>query len=149
MLTGVASGQLADRWRLAGVGAVGGAALWAALRAAEAGTLAEQPAVLLVAFLTSVFAAVLVMAGPVGLLRAAPRALGLVQAQAQAQAGAGLLGSMLGASAMQSVAQAYRDMNAALPQNVGLGMATLSPYAVPALMAQAMRMPTGYGYGYW
>lgn len=79
----------------------------------------------------------------------APRALGLVQAQAQAQAGAGLLGSMLGASAMQSVAQAYRDMNAALPQNVGLGMATLSPYAVPALMAQAMRMPTGYGYGYW
>lgn len=71
------TGQLADRWWLAGTGALGGALIWAAVEAAERDLIGERAAVVLLALVGSGFAALLAMAGPIGLKRALPRALGL------------------------------------------------------------------------
>lgn len=71
------TGQLMERWRLAAVGAVGGVAIWAVVDAAERGALDDRPALILLALLATLLVATLAMAGPIGLMRALPRALGL------------------------------------------------------------------------
>lgn len=71
------AGQIAARIELAVAGALGGAALWAAIEAMDRGWIADFPALALIVFLTAGFAALMAMAGPLGLWRAVPRALGL------------------------------------------------------------------------
>ncbi|HLQ19611.1 MAG TPA: DUF4153 domain-containing protein, partial [Tabrizicola sp.] len=71
------TGQIAARIRLALAGALGGAALWAVIEASDRGWLADYPALVLIAALATGFAALMAMAGPIGLGRAVPRALGL------------------------------------------------------------------------
>ncbi|WP_169052311.1 DUF4153 domain-containing protein [Tabrizicola sp. YIM 78059] len=68
--------QLMERWWLAAFGAAGGAAVWAVVDAAERGALGDRPALILLALLATFLAATLAMAGPIGLWRALPRALG-------------------------------------------------------------------------
>ena len=77
MPTGKTQAQIADRWRLAGLGALGGAALWAVLNLRDHGDLAAQPALVLVGFLITLIGVTMAMAGPVGLRRTLPAALGL------------------------------------------------------------------------
>jgi hypothetical protein len=71
------SGQLAERWRLAFAGAGGGLLIWALAEAAEREMLGAEPVLVLLALVTTGFAALLAMAGPIGLQKALPRALGL------------------------------------------------------------------------
>lgn len=68
------TGQIAARIRLALVGALGGAAFWAAMQAADYGWLSDTPALALFVFLLTGSGALAAMAGPIGLGRAAPRA---------------------------------------------------------------------------
>lgn len=76
------TGQLMDRWRLAAVGALGGAAIWAVVDATDHGSLGDQPALILLTLQATFLAGVLAMAGPIGLWRALPRGLGLALATA-------------------------------------------------------------------
>lgn len=69
------TGQIAARIRLALAGALGGAALWVAIEAADKGWVADRPALALFVFLLTGLGALLAMAGPIGLGRAAPRAV--------------------------------------------------------------------------
>jgi hypothetical protein len=69
--------QIAGRVQLALAGALGGAAFWAAIKLADREVLNDKPAFVLVAAILVLFGAALVMAGPLRLVRAAPRALGL------------------------------------------------------------------------
>ncbi|MFN4203404.1 MAG: DUF4153 domain-containing protein [Tabrizicola sp.] len=71
------TGQIAARLQLAVAGALGGALLWAAVKAAERGWIGYYPALILIGALMTLFAALLGMAGPLGLGRALPRAAGL------------------------------------------------------------------------
>jgi Domain of unknown function (DUF4153) len=71
------SGQIAARIQLALAGAVGGALLWAVFKAADKDWIGHYPAVMLFGLVGTAFAALLAMAGPLGLMRAAPRAAGL------------------------------------------------------------------------
>ncbi|WP_374434806.1 hypothetical protein [Tabrizicola sp.] len=68
------TGQIAARIRLALAGAIGGAAVWAALEAADRGWIADIPALALFVFLVTSNGALMAMAGPIGLGRATPRA---------------------------------------------------------------------------
>lgn len=70
-------GQLQARWSLALTGALGGALLWALVKASERGWLGDWWALVLGALIGTGFAATLAMAGPVGLARAGLRAFGL------------------------------------------------------------------------
>ena len=67
-------GQLADRWRLALVGAIGGSLIWAVAEAAEADLIGARTALALMALVGTFLASALAMAGPIGLARALPRA---------------------------------------------------------------------------
>ncbi len=76
-MNGRMNGQLAERWRLALIGAAGAALLWALVEAVERDMLGDRLALILLTLVATGFAALLAMAGPIGLGRAAPRALGL------------------------------------------------------------------------
>lgn len=71
------TGQITKRVQLALAGALGGALVWAVVEAAERDWVGEYPAMVLFGLVGTFFAALLAMAGPIGLVRAAPRALGL------------------------------------------------------------------------
>lgn len=71
------TGQIAARLQLAVAGALGGALLWAAVKAAERGWIGDYPALILIGALMTLFVALLGMAGPLGPMRALPRAAGL------------------------------------------------------------------------
>ena len=71
------NGYLAERWRLALTGTAGAALIWALVEAVERDLLGDRAALVLLAMVTTGFAALLAMAGPIGLLRALPRALAL------------------------------------------------------------------------
>ncbi len=71
------TGQLVERWRLALTGACGGVLTWTLVEAVERELVGARLAMILVAFVAVGLAALLAMAGPVGLWRAVPRALGL------------------------------------------------------------------------
>lgn len=68
---------LQARWSLALLGALGGALSWALGEAVQRGFLDDRLALALHATVASFVLAALAMAGPLGLARAAPRALGL------------------------------------------------------------------------
>ncbi|NHB78491.1 DUF4153 domain-containing protein [Rhodobacter calidifons] len=71
------TGQIAARLQLAMAGALGGALLWAASEASQRNWIADYPMLILIGGLLTLFAALLGMAGPIGLARALPRAAGL------------------------------------------------------------------------
>jgi hypothetical protein len=71
------TGQIAARVQLALAGAIGGAVFWAVLEAADREWIGQYPSLALFGFVLVGFAALLAMAGPLGLRRAAPRATGL------------------------------------------------------------------------
>lgn len=68
---------LAERWRMALVGAVAGALVWAVIEAGEAGWFGDRVAVTLLALVLSGGAATLALTGPIPFRQALPRALGL------------------------------------------------------------------------
>lgn len=70
-------GQMADRWWLTLTGATGGVLLWALVEAADRNLIGDRVALVAIALVSVLFAATLAMAGPIGLLRALPRAFGL------------------------------------------------------------------------
>ncbi len=71
------TGQIAARVGLALTGALGGAAIWAVLEAADRAWLADFPTLALFVFVATGFGAVMALAGPIGLTSAVPRGLGL------------------------------------------------------------------------
>ncbi|MES2550876.1 MAG: hypothetical protein V4630_14455, partial [Pseudomonadota bacterium] len=71
------TGQITARIELALAGALGGVALWAAIEALDKDWLGDYPALVVFVLVGTVFSAVMAMAGPIGLWRAVPRALGL------------------------------------------------------------------------
>ncbi len=66
--------ELVDRWQLALLGAVGGGLVWAVVEAAEADTISARAGLVLVALVATAVGSALAMAGPIGLMRALPRA---------------------------------------------------------------------------
>jgi hypothetical protein len=70
-------GPTTDRWRLALIGAIGGALVWALVEAADAALIPDRLEVVLLSLVGTAVTAALVMAGPIGLTRAMPRALAL------------------------------------------------------------------------
>ncbi|MDM7932121.1 DUF4153 domain-containing protein [Tabrizicola sp.] len=68
---------MADRWWLTLTGATGGVLLWALVEAADRNLIGDRVALVAIALVSVLFAATLAMAGPIGLLRALPRAFGL------------------------------------------------------------------------
>ncbi len=71
------TGQIAARVQLALAGAAGGAAVWAIIEAVERDWIGHYPALALFGLVLTGFGALLAMAGPLGLMRSAPRAAGL------------------------------------------------------------------------
>jgi Domain of unknown function (DUF4153) len=70
-------GPTTDRWRLALIGAIGGALVWALVEASDAALIPDRLEVVLLSLVGTAVTAALVMAGPIGLTRAMPRALAL------------------------------------------------------------------------
>ena len=73
----VVNEPLAERWRMALVGATGGFLLWAIIEAGEAGWIGDRLALVLLALILTAGAATLAMSGPIPFRQALPRALGL------------------------------------------------------------------------
>jgi hypothetical protein len=71
------TGQIATRVQLALVGALGGALLWLVVEAVDQDWAGDRVGLVLTGLVLTLFGGVLAMAGPLGLLRAVPRALGL------------------------------------------------------------------------
>jgi hypothetical protein len=117
------TGQIAARVELALAGAVGGAVFWAVLEAADREWIGDYPALALFGLVLSGFAALLAMAGPLGLLRAAPRAAGL---------GLGVA-ALIGLTALR-YATADDLFNSPIP---ALALLTVSSLPVPFLIAAA------------
>ena len=68
------TGQIAMRVQLSLAGALGGALIWAAIKAAERDWIGQYASLVLFGLLATLFGAILGMAGPLGLARALPRA---------------------------------------------------------------------------
>jgi Domain of unknown function (DUF4153) len=117
------TGQIAARLQLAIAGALGGAALWAVIEAADQGSLGDYPSLVLAGFVLTFFGALLAMAGPLGLVRAAVRALGLALAAA----------ALLALTALR-YADADDVLNTPMPALAGFVVATLP---IPFLIAMA------------
>lgn len=115
--------QIASRLQLAFSGALGGAALWAVIEAADRGWLGDYPSLVLAAFVLTFCGALLAMAGPLGLLRALARALGLALAAA----------ALLALTALR-YAEADDVLNTPMPALAGFAVATLP---IPFLIAMA------------
>jgi Domain of unknown function (DUF4153) len=71
------TGQIANRLQLASTGALGGALLWLVINGMDENWIDDRAALPLVGLVLTLFGALLAMAGPLGLVRALPRALGL------------------------------------------------------------------------
>lgn len=71
------TGQIAKRVQLALAGGLGGALVWALVEAGDRDWIGQYPALILFGGIATLFGALLAMAGPIGLIRAVPRALGL------------------------------------------------------------------------
>ncbi len=68
------TGQMAARAQLALAGGLGGFLVWAVFRAHDRDWIGDYPALILFGTIATLFGALLGMAGPIGLLRALPRA---------------------------------------------------------------------------
>lgn len=71
------TGQIAGRARLSLAGALGGGLVWGVIRASEHEVIGDYAALILLGAILTLFGALLTLSGPLGLGRAAPRALGL------------------------------------------------------------------------
>ncbi|MCU0903047.1 MAG: DUF4153 domain-containing protein [Tabrizicola sp.] len=71
------TGQIAARIGLALAGALGGFLFWTVTEAQDRDWIGQYPAMVLFGLISTLFGALLGMAGPIGLSRAVPRALGL------------------------------------------------------------------------
>jgi hypothetical protein len=71
------TGQIAARLQLALAGALGGALVWGIVKATDRDWIGEYPALVLFGLVATLFASLLAMAGPIGLVRSLPRAVGL------------------------------------------------------------------------
>jgi Domain of unknown function (DUF4153) len=71
------TGQIASRLQLALAGAIGGLLLWLVNEAMELSWLSDAAAIVLLGLVLTLSGGLLAMAGPIGLWRALPRALGL------------------------------------------------------------------------
>lgn len=71
------TGQIAVRAELALAGALGGLLVWGVMEAFDRGWITDYPALILSGTIVTLFGALLGMAGPIGLGRALPRAVGL------------------------------------------------------------------------
>ena len=69
--------QIARRIQLTLAGALGGALIWAVVKAVERDWIGQYPSLILFGLVATLFGALLAMAGPIGLIRSVPRALGL------------------------------------------------------------------------
>lgn len=117
------TGQIAARVQLALAGAVGGAALWAVFQAGEREWIGHYPAFVLFGLVGTGFAALLAMAGPLGLLRATPRAAGLAL----------VVAGLIGLTALR-YATADELFNSPMP---ALALLTVASLPVPFLIAAA------------
>jgi hypothetical protein len=117
------SGQIAVRAQLAGAGALGGLLFWAVLRALDHDWIADFPAMVLLVAVSTLFGALLGMAGPIGLARALPRAVGLA-----------LVVGGLTALTMLRYARPEDFIGAAIPV---LAVLTVAALPVPFLIAAA------------
>ncbi len=117
------TGQIAARVQLALAGGIGGALTWVVFKAADKDWIGDYPAFVLFGFLLTGFGALLAMAGPVGLVRALPRAFGL-----------GLLVAGLIALTILRYQDADAFLNTPMPALAALTVATLP---VPFLIAGA------------
>jgi Domain of unknown function (DUF4153) len=117
------TGQLVERWRLALTGTCGGVLTWALVEALDRDLVSTDLAIVLLVLVTVSFAALLAMAGPIGLWRAVPRAFGL-----------GLVVAALMWLAGQRHARLEDIFNSPLAGLALLGVATLP---VPFLIAEA------------
>lgn len=117
------TGQIAARVRLAIAGGLGGALVWAVFQAGEKGWIGHYPAFALFGLVLAGFGALLAMAGPIGLVRALPRAFGL-----------GLLvAGLIGLTALRW--EDAEDMfNGPIP---ALALLTVAALPVPFLIAAA------------
>lgn len=116
-------GQTAARAGLALTGALGGFCLWAAFESADRDWIGDYGSMILVCLVLTLFGGLMAMAGPLGLWRALPRALGLVT----------VVGGLLWLTRLR-----YADtddfFNAPIPALAGFIVATLP---VPFLIAAA------------
>lgn len=116
-------GQTAARAALALTGALGGFCLWAAFKAADRDWIGDYASLILSGLVLTLFGGLLAMAGPLGLWRALPRALGL----------AALVGGLLWLTRLR-----YADTDdffaSPIPALAGFLVATLP---VPFLIAAA------------
>ena len=117
------TGQIAARVQLALAGAVGGAALWAVFQAGEREWIGHYPTIALFGLVGTGFAALLAMAGPLGLLRAVPRAAGLAL----------VVAGLIGLTALR-YATADELFNSPLS---ALALLTVASLPVPFLIAAA------------
>ena len=117
------TGQIAARVQLALAGAVGGAALWAVFQAGEREWIGHYPTIALFGLVGTGFAALLAMAGPLGLLRAVPRAAGLAL----------VVAGLIGLTALR-YATADELFNSPLP---ALALLVVASLPVPFLIAAA------------
>ncbi len=117
------TGQLVERWRLALTGALGGVLIWALVEAVERQLVGSEATMVLFALVAVGFASLLAMAGPIGLWRALPRALGL-----------GVAVAALSWLAGQRHADPEDIFNSPLP---ALALLVVAALPVPFLIAQA------------
>ena len=82
------TGQIAMRVQLSLAGALGGALIWAAIKAAERDWIGQYASLVLFGLLATLFGAILGMAGPLGLAKALPRAAGLAAVAVLGRVGA-------------------------------------------------------------
>lgn len=117
------TGQIAARLNLALAGGIGGALLWAVFKAGEKAWIGHYPAFALFGFVLTGFGALLAMAGPIGLGRAAPRAFGL----------AVIVAGLIALTALRYF-EAEDFLNTPMPALAAVAVATLP---VPFLIAAA------------
>ena len=117
------TGQIAVRAQLALAGALGGSLIWGVMEAFDRERIAHYPALVLTGIIVTLFGALLGMAGPIGLRRALPRAVGL----------AVVVGGLI-ALTMLRYAEPDAFIQAGIPVLAAFAVATLP---VPFLIAGA------------
>jgi Domain of unknown function (DUF4153) len=117
------NGQLKARWSLALTGALGGIAFWALIEVVDGGWIEDRLAMMLGTLVVTGFGAALAMAGPIGLLQAAIRGLGL-----------GVVTALLVGLVSLRYANPDDIFNTAMP---ALATTIVAALPVPFLIAQA------------
>ena len=117
------TGQIAARIELALAGALGGALVWLVIEAGDNDWIGAYPAMVLFGLITTLFGALLGMAGPVGLMRSVPRSAAL----------AAIVAGLIALAALR-YADPWEFMQSGIPALAAFVVATLP---VPFLIAGA------------